>query len=257
MRIEEYQLKKDFETWGRVLTLADFKSNIINGLLEKGFSRQNSRLVFSVCPDDINRIKERQTIEKVLRSHFNKEFHLGNLAGYPIGGIAGISAASHHPPDNIIEGKNMQGNLIFYISPHLGLSTENDLITYGRILRPGQIKLTNSCGAMIGFLKYLKKTKLKKLEDDINDPTKVILFNELITNHEKRLEAILYKVEQNIQLIELSKLNYELVIMRVKEMIKKFLKQADFAGKLSLIGGITINTKEIDFFICKDISFNL
>ncbi len=251
------QLQEDFGDWGSVLTLKEYIDQMESTLPKHDFFKSNSRLIFSVCPDDINRLYERETIESAL-SEYDGEFHLGSLAAYPIGGVSAIIAASHHTPDNILDGKRHIGNIIFFVSPHVGMMMEPELM-YGKIIRPGQSKATSSCGAMIGFLNTLKqcnKAEDLNVDGDVSiDPVKVILYKELKENYLEKLNSILNEKDEKAQVIALSILNYELVIDKLNEMIKKFLEVSKFEGKIVIIGGITVNSLKKDYFILKEFTF--
>ena len=254
------QLQKDFKDWGKIFSVTEFKENLIEKLKKDDFSRNNSRLVFTVCSDDINRLNERETIENALTEEYGGgEFHLGTLAAYPIGGITGMTAASHHPPDNVKDIGRKEGNLIVFVSPHLGIIIEDE-IKYGKILRPGQIKYSNCCGAMMGFLEFLKKRNnfkdIKQLQNDDNDPSKYIIFKELIERFNNKLIDILNLKENNQQIIALSKINYELVLNRTLLMIKDFLNNSHFEGNFAILDGLTINAEEKDYFVYRHYSFN-
>lgn len=255
------QIKNDFDNWGKACIINDFMEDVKKSLKEKKFKKENSRLIFSVCPDDVNRLQEIKTIENALKGEYGGEFHLGGLGAYPIGGVSGITAASHHPPDNIINGDRKDGNLIFFVSPHMGLIEKENFI-YGKIIRPGQIKVTSSCGAMMGFLGALKQAGTPEsfnIAPDGNntDPTRMVLHQELISNYSDRLKDILAIENDNKQVIEMFKLNYDVVINKAKQMIKEFLeKEKDhFKGNIALIGGITVNVTTRDHFILKDITY--
>ncbi|TXT67586.1 MAG: hypothetical protein BAJALOKI1v1_50026 [Promethearchaeota archaeon] len=255
------QLKNDYGDWGKVLTINDFIETIKADLSENQFLRRNSRLVFSVCPDDVNRLEALDTIEDALKENYDGEFHLGGLGAYPMGGVSGIIAASHHPPDNIIDGNRIGGNLIFFISPHLGIIEKEEFL-YGKIVRPGQQKITNSCGAMMGFLGALKEAgsaESFQIAPDPNDldPTRIALHNALIQNYADTLNHILILQNENQQIIDMFKLNYNLVASKAKKMIETFLQieKDHFEGNIALIGGITVNTPAGDHFILKEIAY--
>jgi hypothetical protein len=255
------KLRTDYEDWGQLYDISEFMERISSELSENNFKKDNSRLVYSVCPDDVNRLQGLNTIENALTNEYNSEFHLGGLGAYPMGGVSGIIAASHHPPDRIVNGERKGGNLIFFISPHMGV-IENERYLYGKIIRPGQEKITNSCGAMMGFLDALEDVgSLDNFEvvSDPNDvdPTRVVLHTELINNYEEWLNKILQMDDPNEQVVDLFKLNYDLVIKKTDEMIKEFLEleRDHFEGNIAVIGGITVNTTSGDNFILKEIKF--
>jgi hypothetical protein len=139
---------------------------------------------------------------------------------------------------------------------------ETERYLYGKIIRPGQEKITNSCGAMMGFLDALEDVgSLDNFEvvSDPNDvdPTRVVLHTELINNYEEWLNKILQMDDPNEQVVDLFKLNYDLVIKKTDEMIKEFLEleRDHFEGNIAVIGGITVNTTSGDNFILKEIKF--
>ncbi len=255
--------KKSFGDWGTALSTNDLMLNIRKNLSDNGFQKGNSRLVFSVCPDDVNRLEEIDTVENSITKKYNGEFHLGGLGAYPMGGVSGIIAASHHPPEDTMGDDHKHGNLIFFVSPHMGIAIDdagNEL--YGKILRPGQTKLTNSCGAMMGFLVALKECGSPEAftiaADTTNtDPTRIALHYELINNYSDRLKAILSVENSNQQVVDLFKLNYDVVMNKINQMINIFLEKEKehFKGKIALIGGIIINVPGGDRFVLKEISY--
>ncbi len=254
-------LKKVYGDWGKVVNINGFMEEVNKNLSENGFKKEDSRLVFSVCPDDVNRLYEIQNIENALTKEYNGEFHLGGLGAYPMGGVSGIIAASHHPPDDMSNGNRKHGNLIFFISPHMGVIKKDDKLIYGKIIRPGQEKITSSCGAMMGFLSQLKQDGSPenfKIAPDpsYTDPTRIVLHSDLINNYSKELKNILSIRDDNEQVLELFKLNYDVVVNKSKEIIKLFLEKEKehFKGKVALIAGITVNVPSMDHFILKEIT---
>ncbi|MBN1800539.1 MAG: hypothetical protein JW891_03485 [Candidatus Lokiarchaeota archaeon] len=261
MEYYKITLEKDLLEWGKVLSVGELVQEINDKLVNKGFNKTNSRLVFSVCSDDCNRLAERETIEKALTKIFNREFHLGGLAAYPVGGVSGIVAASHHPPDlKTLDGrKERAGNLIIFASPHFGIIKKETLI-YGSFIRPGQQKPTASCGAMMGFLSALKAAKntnklRPRVEDTSLDPSKKVLYKQLIANYSDRLNTLLKLDDVNNQVLELFKINHDLVESKLLQMIAEFKKKEPFSGNMAFISGITINTTDKDYFILKQIKY--
>lgn len=257
----ENKVQDDFQSWGTVLKPDDFNDEIKNKLSEKGFSKVNSRLVFSVCPDDVNRLEEIDTIENRLTKEYDGEFHLGGLGAYPMGGVSGIIAASHHPPDDVSNGDRTDGNLIFFLSPHFGIIKKDDYM-YGKIIRPGQEKITSSCGAMMGFLGALKEAGDPKNfniapDDNSIDPTRIVLHNDLINNYSAQLSELLAIEDSNQQVIDLFKLNSVVVKNKADAMIQEFIKREKdhFKGNIAIINGVTANLPGKDLFILKDLTF--
>ncbi|TFF96117.1 MAG: hypothetical protein EU544_01350 [Promethearchaeota archaeon] len=252
-------LNNYFDQWGTILTIPDFLSEIQDIFSKSFFSRENSRLVFSVCPDDINRLDERKTVENALKENYGGEFNLGGLGAYPIAGLSGMIAASHHLPDDIKSEKRKAGNLLFYVSPHFGILQQRELL-YGKIIRPGQKKITDSCGAIMGFLSALKtsgssKTFIVPPDADYLDISRFVLQTELKSLFSEEIDKLLDITETNLQVAELFKLNYDLVLLKSKVMIDEFLKKESFEGHIGVIGGLTVNLAREDLFILKDLFF--
>ncbi len=257
------KLNDSFKDWGKILTINELLLKVRPDLFEHDFLKSNSRLVFCVCPDDINRIDEVESVEGALTKNYNGEFHLGGLGAYPMGGVSGITAASHHPPDKVENGSRKDGNMIFFVSPHMGLikNGHGDFM-FGKLIRPGQEKITSSCGAMMGFLAALK---LAESPDNFSitpdtgsiDPTRIVLHNDLINNYSNELKEMLAIQDENQQVVELFKLNYALVANKAKEMIKEFQirERYHFKGSIAYLGGITINLGNEDLFLLKDLEY--
>ncbi|MBD3215795.1 MAG: hypothetical protein GF311_24510 [Candidatus Lokiarchaeota archaeon] len=253
-------LVKDIDNWGKLYSINQFLENVELKLSDNGFDRTNSRLVFSVCPDDVNRLEELDTIENALTGKYNGEFHLGGLGAYPMGGVSGLTAASHHPPDEQDDGVRKEGNLVLFVSPHMGIMDDAGSPVYGKIIRPGQEKVTSSCGAMMGFIAALKEAGSPEeflIASDENriDPTRVVLHNELIQNYSEDLKRILAIDDYNTQTLELFKLNHDVVANKTKEIIDAFLEKEHFEGNIAMISGITINIPERDLFLMNDFTF--
>jgi hypothetical protein len=103
----------------------------------------------SVCVDDIN-------VSTDFRRVLTRPFTLGGLGGIPFAGFTGMVAFGHHIPDN--------GSGFIFYGPHIGITDEGEL---GRMRRPGQAALSNSCGALMLALSRLES------EDDIYVPMSV------------------------------------------------------------------------------------
>ncbi|MFW5895385.1 MAG: hypothetical protein ACOCT9_01445 [archaeon] len=252
-----------FDSWGNLINVSEFMTEINSEFSDHQFLKDNSRLVFSVCPDDVNRLNNRETIEKALVNEYNREFHLGGLGAYPIGGVSGITAASHHPPDNINSEGRSEGNLIFFLSPHMGVIEQDDF-SFGKIIRPGQKKITSSCGAMMGFLDALEEAgsvENFKVTPDVQgiDPTRLVLQNAFIDKYPQELQKILDYEDKKKQVTELFKLNYTAVSSKANQMIEEFLEKEEdhFTGNIAIIGGLTVNLPNEDCFILKDLNIPL
>lgn len=251
------QLQKDFDGWGTACDADGLLARMMDDLGAKEFSIENTRIVFSVCPDDINRLHERRTIEGVLSGKWNGDFHLGSLAAYPVSGVTGIAAASHHAPDRHVGNACVEGNLLFFASAHVGFMP-GEHVKYGKILRPGQERETTCCGAMMGFLALLKDRKsCSNLDLDLNDPLDIarqVVFCELAKHHGPALDALLAIADGNKQVIELAKINNDLVEGAIKRMVAAFLGRGHCENRIALVSGITINAPAEDYFVLREIS---
>ncbi len=251
------QLQNDFGKWGTVYDVEGLVKRIGSDLGALGFTVESSRLVFSVCPDDINRLHERKTVEGGLTAKYNGDFHLGSLAAYPISGVTGMAAASHHAPEKHEHGTCVEGNLIFLTSPHVGVLPGVKL-AYGKITRPGQEHVTAACGAMMGFLKALKEKKsCKGLDINLDDPldmARQIIFCELAKRYGTELDAILKINDEGKQVVELAKINHKLVDESIKKMLHTFLSKNHCENHIAIVSGITINAPGEDYFVLKEMS---
>ena len=216
------KIDSDFRKWGHTLNVGEFSEKIKNSLNPEGFKAENSRLIFSVCSDDYNRLEERENIEKAITNLYGREFHLGGLAGYPISGISGIIEACHHAPNNKNADSQLvrNGNLIFFVSPHVGLIKMEDFY-YGRIIRPYQQSPSACCDAIMRFLTELKQAEeidnLKMtLYPDNLDPSISILQNELLDGYKDKLLNLLKLDDVNSQVIQLIILNCDLILDKIK-----------------------------------------
>lgn len=119
--------------------------------LSDHFKEDLKKMLFatSVCADDIN-------VSTDFRRVLTRPFTLGGLRGIPFAGLTGMVAFSHHIPDN--------GSAFIFYGPHIGITDEGEL---GKMRRPGQAELSNSCGALMLALSRLE------IEDEVYVPMNV------------------------------------------------------------------------------------
>lgn len=119
--------------------------------LSEHYKEDLTKMLFatSVCADDIN-------VSTDFRRVLTRPFTLGGLGGIPFAGLTGMVAFSHHIPDN--------GSAFIFYGPHIGITDEGEL---GKMRRPGQAALSNSCGALMLALSRLE------VEDDVYVPVNV------------------------------------------------------------------------------------
>lgn len=186
-----------------------------------GFTRENTIVGTSTCPDEINR-----TVTRFSEHYGEEQFPLGGLTGFPFRGITGFGAYSHHAPDG--------GNLLIVFGPHVGISDAGEL---GKVSRKGQPHESTACGAALAFLnKYqtaVSKGGVYVPQPHPHDTEQHAIETMLIPHGERILNA------QN-PVRELVEVNYELIdgaiVARVTELTHHF------SGKIALVGGIMINT---------------
>ncbi|MHA1684641.1 MAG: hypothetical protein ACTSUE_27130 [Promethearchaeota archaeon] len=248
----------NFGNLGEVFTPDEFVEKMKENLSKNKFRADNSRLVFSVCPDDINRLRERRTVEQALKNVYGGEFHLGSLAAFPVAGLPGLVAASHHAPDNKEGGVMKSGNLLIFLSPHVGLIDEGGL-TLGKITRPGQERVTSACGAMMGFFNELITFKesrdFQPACDGALDSMKKILYTNLLGGYATELDALLAEPDYNRRVIHLTRINLTSVLEKTRELVKVFLDTTAYSGRICLVHGITINTPGDDYFVMNGIDY--
>jgi len=255
------QIETDFGSWGVVFSVRELFSkdpSPFKRIMENGFSRANSKMVFSVCPDDFNRNGDQNTIVYEVRSVFGDESHLGTLGAYPAGVDKLIEIGSEINDD----GNKKRKHLIIYISPHTSLTITDQEVIYGYVSRFGQSKFTASCDGIMKFLKSLRHVtsleELKKISDGIDDDDRVksLLFKKLLAHYGQEIVEKMHSQDMNATVMMLAKFNYELVMNTLKKMVQGCLEEVPFDGDYAIIGGITINTEKGDFFVFRDYSLN-
>src|SRR5690606_5300022 len=109
--------------------------------LKNEYNSDLSKMLFatSLCCDDIN-------VSTDFRRVLKRPFAMGGLGGLPYAGFTGMVAYAHHIPDG--------GEAFIFYGPHIGITDDGEL---GRMRRPGQRHLTNSCGALMLALERLRR----------------------------------------------------------------------------------------------------
>lgn len=171
----------------------------------------------SVCADDIN-------VSTDFRRVLTRPFTLGGLGGIPFAGFTGMVAFGHHIPDN--------GSGFIFYGPHIGITDEGEL---GRIRRPGQAGLSNSCGALMLALNRLES------EDDIYVPMNVEYDYQQIL-----LERTVMPYKHEILISEnrkkaITEVTYKNIDKQLHFLIRK-AKDEFRCNRIYLLGAIIINT---------------
>jgi len=256
------RLNQDFGRWGDIIPLEELFTHSFSPfkfVIDKGFLRGNTRLVFSVCSEEVNRLRERKTIEHALVNTLGEPFYIRTLAAYPIGDDSGNGVIT--PLIQEFRENNAQkvNNIIFFLSPHVGLTLGNE-IRYGYLYNSSQTELTTCCEIIMDFLKGLRH--LQKIEDtphfhiDSSDSMKNLVYNKLWETYKEEIMQNLHSQDINMTIIKISVLHYELIMRKFKEIIPLFLTNYNFDGEYAVIGGITINTRDTDYFVFRDYTFN-
>lgn len=170
----------------------------------------------SVCSDDIN--VPSTTFFNVLFG----PFVMGGLGGLPFVGKTGMTAFSHHIPD--------EGSAFIFYGPHIGITLDGEL---GKMYRPRMEETGNSCGALMLALSRLKDNKYKPVIND-DDYQQMKLEESLLPYREEILSS-------NNQAKAITEATYKIIDKKIHEYIKD-CKDEFHVDKVTLLGGIIINT---------------
>ncbi|TAD85623.1 MAG: hypothetical protein EAY75_10980 [Bacteroidetes bacterium] len=171
----------------------------------------------SVCADDIN-------VSTDFRRVLSRPFTLGGLGGIPFAGFTGMVAYAHHVPDG--------GSAFIFYGPHIGITDDGEL---GKMHRPGQKRLSNSCGALMLALSRLEA------EDDIYVPTNVEYdYQQILLER----TAMPYKHEILVaknRKKAITDVTYKNIDRQLHFLIRK-AKNEFTCKRIFLLGGVIINT---------------
>lgn len=171
----------------------------------------------SVCSDDIN-------VSTDFRRVLTRPFTLGGLGGIPFAGFTGMVAFGHHIPDS--------GSGFIFYGPHIGITDEGEL---GKMRRPGQQGLSNSCGALMLALDRLQR------QDDIYVPVNVEYDYQQIL-----LERSVMPFKHEILMAEnpkkaITEVTYQNINRQLHFLIRK-AKDEIRCERIYMLGAIIINT---------------
>jgi hypothetical protein len=172
----------------------------------------------SLCSDDIN-------VSTDFRKVLSRPFTMGGLGGLPYSGFTGMVAFGHHIPDG--------GDAFIFYGPHIGITEEGEL---GRMRRPGQAHLSNSCGALM-----LALERIQSDNDDIYVPVNVEYDYQQIL-----LERTIMPFKQEILSSEnpqktITDITYRGIDKQIHFLVKK-AKDEFRCDRVFLLGGLIINT---------------
>jgi hypothetical protein len=177
----------------------------------------------SICSDDVNAMQFPHAARQFLGP-----FNMGGLNGFPFTGLTGMSAFSHHVPDN--------GALLIFYAPHIGIPATG---VPGEIKRIGQVKNSPCCGAAAGAMPVEGKVppdpNCHGLDFQMETIKKLFYTNRHEIN--RRPWPIINATEVMYRAID------ERISLLVSETILK--PEKGFNGKyLFMLGGIFINGDE-------------
>jgi hypothetical protein len=187
--------------------------------LEKEYGADLSKMLFatSLCSDDVN-------VSTDFRKVLTRPFTMGGLGGLPYSGLTGMVAFAHHIPDG--------GDAFIFYGPHIGIS---DTGVLGEMRRPGQRKLTNSCGAlMLGLERLQQQSEVYVPINSEIDYQQALLERTVLPYKQRILEAKNPKKE-------ITEVFYEEIHRKIQLLVK--ISKKEFSCKrIFLLGGIIINT---------------
>jgi DNA-dependent RNA polymerase auxiliary subunit epsilon len=187
--------------------------------LQEEYKSDISKMLFatSLCSDDIN-------VSTDFRKVLSRPFTMGGLGGLPYSGLTGMVAFAHHIPDG--------GDAFIFYGPHIGITDEGEL---GKMKRPGQKHLTNSCGALMLALERLQR------DEEVYVPINSELDYQQIT-----LERIVMPYKQRILEAENPKKEItDVLYLEIHKRIKLLVKMAQkefHCDRIFLLGAVIINT---------------
>jgi len=200
------------------------------------FSKRNTLLNLSLCPDEIN-----YSFIKTLTDAYGPPFNLGGLGGIPFVGKSGINAATSHIPDS--------GKMFVVVAPHVGYSPSSD--TLGKVKRPGRRQLSSACGAANGALSLIKKGHIKRVASGIEDFQEDYIIHQLESNQKNAQKNYDNPNDEAVWVA------YEMYNI-AKDVWKKIYKTNQFpAQDVAFLGGILINLGEEGDDLFQPISFSV
>lgn len=187
--------------------------------LEKEYQSDLTKMLFatSLCSDDVN-------VSTDFRKVLARPFTMGGLGGLPYSGLTGMVAFAHHIPDG--------GDAFIFYGPHIGISDDGVL---GEMRRPGQRKLTNSCGALMLGLERLQQQSEAYVPINLEIDYQQIVLERTVMPYKQRI------MEAQNPKKEITEVFYEEIHKKIQLLVK--MSKNEFACKrIFLLGGIIINT---------------
>lgn len=189
------------------------------GFLKDEYKSDLTKMLFatSLCADDIN-------VSTDFRRVLSRPFTLGGMGGLPFAGLTGITAFAHHIPEG--------GDAFIFYGPHIGITDDGVL---GKMRRPGQSHLTNSCGALMLALERMKDTE--EIYIPVNteiDYQQTLLERSVMPFKQQILEAAIPEKE-------ITEVTFKIIHSRLHDLVQ--ISKNEFnCERVFLLGSIIINT---------------
>jgi len=195
---------------------------VTNTLKKYGYGK-TTLLATSLCCDEVNR-----ALENDFEKHYGSHFNMGGLAGFAFGGVTSFTAMAHHIPDD--------GSCLIVYGPHIGIDLDNNV---GRINRRFQRISTSCCGSADAAACYV--ASVRNGADEMVMPDQCIdiqqhFVGQMLLPHGERLEkAANFRKELAMAL-------YDENHKMMTSIVRKACGEVHGNGKITLLGGIQINT---------------
>jgi len=216
---------------------ADFVRKVTQTLQEYGYNGDNTLLATSFCCHKVNR-----PLEKIFANHYQDNYSMGGLTGFPFGGIQSFKEMAQHIPN--------EGSCLIVYGPHVGIDKDGNVSS---VNPRGRGMLGACCESAIAALKQNGKIRAGTAESII-DPLdfQQSMVSKMLLPYAERLD------KSTESLIELPHCLYEAQKKMMRQIINAgFEELSDIEGnfgKIAILGGIQINTQEsdLDFFLPLD-----
>lgn len=187
--------------------------------LKHEYNSNLSKMLFatSLCCDDIN-------VSTDFRRVLTRPFSMGGLGGLPFSGFTGMVAFGHHVPED--------GDAFIFYGPHIGITDWGEL---GKMRRPGQVQLTNSCGALMLALQRLQQDNEVYVPINSELDYQQTLLERTVMPYKHRIISSLNPQK------EITEVAYEEIHKKVKILLSMSKKEFH-CDRVFLLGGVIINT---------------
>lgn len=139
-------LDKVQQTLPGTVPAADYVARTTAAAGGLGFHRGDTLPLVAACRDEFM-VPFTDLVDRAWGPHFA----IGSLGGLVLAGTSGIAAAVGHAPDRGLR------RFVLYCVTHIGIDDDG---TVGRVRRPGQLRGSAACGALVAFLRELESGEL-------------------------------------------------------------------------------------------------